>query len=144
MNTNWWVVRRRRGILTVDLCAGPTHIWRPQLKGRQRTGFCIACAVLSGFCPVWLFLTPWTRAYQLPCPWGFSRKEYWSALLCTPPGDLPKPGIEPTFKSPALGWVLYHWAHPGRPTAWYTWIGHITQILESTIWRLGESNVYES
>ena len=35
---------------------------------------------------------------------GFSRQEYWSGLLCPPPGDLPIPGIKPTFlMSPALG-----------------------------------------
>ena len=35
---------------------------------------------------------------------GFSRQEYWSGLQCPPPGDLPKPGIEPvSFMSPALG-----------------------------------------
>ena len=28
---------------------------------------------------------------------GFSRQEYWSGLPCPPPGDLPNPGIEPTF-----------------------------------------------
>ena len=34
---------------------------------------------------------------------GFSRQEYWSGLLCPPPGDLPIPGIEPTsLMSPAL------------------------------------------
>ena len=27
---------------------------------------------------------------------GFSRQEYWSGLLCPPPGDLPDPGIKPT------------------------------------------------
>ena len=33
----------------------------------------------------------------------FSRQEYWSGLLCPPPGDLPNPGIEPTsLMSPAL------------------------------------------
>ena len=26
---------------------------------------------------------------------GFSRQEYWSGLLCPPPGALPDPGIEP-------------------------------------------------
>ena len=30
----------------------------------------------------------------------FSRQEYWSGLLCPPPGHLPDPGIEP--RSPAL------------------------------------------
>ena len=34
---------------------------------------------------------------------GFSRQEYWSGLPCPPPGNLPKPGIEPTsLMSPAL------------------------------------------
>ena len=27
-------------------------------------------------------------------PWGFSRQEYWSGLLCPPPGGLPDPGIK--------------------------------------------------
>ena len=31
---------------------------------------------------------------------GFSRQEYWSGLLCLPPGDLPNPWIEP--RSPEL------------------------------------------
>ena len=35
--------------------------------------------------------------------WGFFRQEYWSGLLCPPPGDLPDPGIEPmSLMSPAL------------------------------------------
>jgi len=34
---------------------------------------------------------------------GFSRQEYWSGLPYPSPGDLPEPGIEPTFlTSPAL------------------------------------------
>ena len=37
---------------------------------------------------------------RLLCPWGFSKKEYWSQLPCPPPGDLPNPGIEP--RSPTL------------------------------------------
>ena len=32
--------------------------------------------------------------YSLPLSMGFSRQEYWSGLLCPPPGDLPNPGIE--------------------------------------------------
>ena len=27
---------------------------------------------------------------------GFSRQEYWSDLSCSPTGDLPNPGIDPT------------------------------------------------
>ena len=37
---------------------------------------------------------------RLLCPWEFSRQEYRSGLPCTPPGDLPNPGIEP--RSPAM------------------------------------------
>ena len=29
---------------------------------------------------VWLFLTPWTAAYQAPPSMGFSRQEYWSGV----------------------------------------------------------------
>ena len=29
---------------------------------------------------VWLFVTPWTAAYQAPLSMGFSRQEYWSGL----------------------------------------------------------------
>ena len=42
-------------------------------------------------------------ACQIPLPMEFSRQEYWSGLLFSPPGNLPDPGIEPkSFVSPAL------------------------------------------
>ena len=47
-----------------------------------------------------LFATSWTVAHQAPLSMGFSRQEYWSGLLCPPPGDLPDPGIKTT--SPEL------------------------------------------
>ena len=46
------------------------------------------------------FATLWTVVRQAPLSVEFSRQEYWSGLLCPPPGDLPKLGIEP--RSPAL------------------------------------------
>ena len=61
-----------------------------------------AC-VLSCFSRVQLFATIWTAARQAPLPVGFSRQEYWSGLACSPPGNLPDPGIEPRSPaSPAL------------------------------------------
>ena len=45
---------------------------------------------------VWLFVTPWTVAYQAPPSMGFSRQEYWSGLPFPSPGDLPNPGINVT------------------------------------------------
>ena len=39
-------------------------------------------------------MTAWTLAHQAPPSLGFSRKEYWSELPLTSPGDLSDPGIE--------------------------------------------------
>ena len=58
-------------------------------------------------------LTPWTVAPRLLCPWGFSRQEYWSGLPCSPPGNLPNPGIE--SRSPALQADSLPWKPPWKP-----------------------------
>ena len=43
------------------------------------------------------------------CPWEFSRQEYWNGLPCSPPGDLPNPGIKPSScMSPALAGRLFN------------------------------------
>ena len=51
--------------------------------------------MLSHFSSVQLFETPWTVAHRALLSMGFSRKEYWSGLSYSPPGDLPNPGIKP-------------------------------------------------
>ena len=52
---------------------------------------------------VQLFVTLWTVAHQASLSVGFSRQEYWSRFPCSPPGDLPDPGIESvSLMSPAL------------------------------------------
>ena len=43
--------------------------------------------VLSRFSRVWLFATIWTIVFQVSMSMGFSRQEYWSGLLCPPPGE---------------------------------------------------------
>ena len=62
---------------------------------------------------VQLFATPWTVAYQAPLSMGFSRQEYWSGLLCPPPGDLPNPGIK--TGSPALTGRFFTTEPIGKP-----------------------------
>ena len=48
-------------------------------------------------------LRPYGLACQALLSKEFSWQEYWSGLLCPPPGDLPNPGIEPeSLKSLAL------------------------------------------
>ena len=57
----------------------------------------------SHFICVQFFVTLCTIARQAPMSMGFSRQEYWSRLLCPPPGDLSDPGIEPvSLTTPVL------------------------------------------
>ena len=64
--------------------------------------------VLSCCIRVRLFAILWTVAHQVPLSMGFSRQEYWSGLLCLPPGDLSDPGIEPTsLMSSALAGKIF-------------------------------------
>ena len=56
------------------------------------------CTVFDIYCVlshVQFFVTPWTVACQAPLSMELSRQEYWSGLLCLPPGDLSSPEIEP-------------------------------------------------
>ena len=56
---------------------------------------CISTVGVCMLCRVWVFETLWTVARQAPLSIGFSRQEYWSELLCPPPGDFPNPGMGP-------------------------------------------------
>ena len=74
---------------------------RKQIENNEDTKN--AGCMLSCFSHVWLFVTLWSVAHQTPLSMGFSRREYWIALLYPPPGDLPDPGTEPTsLTSPEL------------------------------------------
>ena len=53
--------------------------------------------VLSCFCHVRLFATPWTVDRQALLSTGFPRQENRSGLPCPSPGHLPDPEIEPRF-----------------------------------------------
>ena len=58
--------------------------------------------MLSRFSHVQLCVTLWIVAHQAPLSMGFPRQEYWSGLLCPPPGDLLDPGIKPVSLLPEL------------------------------------------
>ena len=61
--------------------------------------------------------TPWTVTHQAPLSMGFSRHEYWSALPCPSPGNLPDPGMEPVSPvAPALQADSLPLSHRGSPT----------------------------
>ena len=76
------------------------------LLGKQRTLillFSRLCLLLHVLCCAVLSCSIVSNTLQphelqptrLLCPWGFSRKGYWSGLPFPPPGDLPNPGIKP-------------------------------------------------
>ena len=74
---------------------------------------CVVCAVLSLSVMSDSLQPHKLQHVRFPCPWGFSRQEYWTGLPCPPPGDLPNPGI--ILSSPALQAGLYCLSHQGSP-----------------------------
>ena len=54
---------------------------------------------------VWLFEIPWTIKQQAPLSKGFSRQEFWNGLPYPPPGELPRPRIQPTSPVSAGGFL---------------------------------------
>ena len=72
-----------------------------------------------------LLPTPWTVACQAPLSMGFSRQEYWSELPCSPPGDLPDPGIEPASpESPISAGRLFTTEPTSKPCSGCTVNGY--------------------
>ena len=91
--------------LQYDFGSGTQEYWVSEVKSLSR---------------VWLFVTPWTVAYQASLSMGFSTQEYWSGLPFLSPGDLPNPGIEP--RSPALEADALTSEPPGKPKIAECWI----------------------
>ena len=67
------------------------------------------------------------EAYQASPSMGFSRQGYQNGLPSPSPGDLPDPGIEPSFLH--WGQMLYPLRHQGRP--WKKSYDKIDSILKS-------------
>ena len=83
---------------------------------------CVCVCILSVYvyakslqsCP--LFVTLWAIPTRLLCPWD-SRQEYWSGLVCPPPGDLLNPGIKATsLMCPALAGRFFTTSTTWEPT----------------------------
>ena len=96
-------MRRELGVGAGELGGGSNACLRINEIGIRNFQFIQLPCILSCFCRVWLFATPWTVACQASLSMGFSRQECWSGLPLPPPGDLPNPGIKPvSLMSPAL------------------------------------------
>ena len=68
----------------------------------------VCCAVLSRSVGLTL-----CDPMDIGCQAPLSRQEYWSVLLCPPPGDLPDPGME--HRSPELQAGCLLLSHQGNP-----------------------------
>ena len=91
--------------------------------------------LLSHFCHVCLFKTPWTVARQASQSVGFSRQEYWSGFPCPPPGDLPNPGIKPSSPvAPELAGRFF--------TTSTVWEAHILYLFIYDIFKIYLYNTY--
>ena len=80
--------------------------------GEQSRDLGPLCVCVCALSRVRLFVTPWIVTHQAPLSMEFFRREYWNGLPFPPPGDLPHPGIEPTFyfTSCICRQILYRWA----------------------------------
>ena len=73
--------------------------WTMSRQSRAHPGFCLASgfteSILSHFCHVRLFATPWTGAWQAPLSMRFFKQDCRSGLPFPSPGDCPDPGVKP-------------------------------------------------
>ena len=128
-STRGWEEAERGDIVLKVLGTGPachtaSHPWvatyrklcvQPRLgESLKRESLVWLFAVVFKLLTLYLFLllmcvshsvmsdsaTLWTVARQAPLSMEFSRREYWSGLPFSSPGDLPNPGIE--TRSPSL------------------------------------------
>ena len=72
--------------------------WCCRLNSSSHPKTCVLCAQSLQLYPT--LCNPMDCSPRGSSVHGFSRQEYWSGLLCSPPGDLPYPGIKPA--SPVL------------------------------------------
>ena len=85
-------------------------------------------------------MTLWTADHQAPLSMGFSRKESWSGLPCSPPGDLPDPGTETaSLISLALAGGFFTtsatWKPPGKQ--YLSTYLHPCSTCKCRLWRTG-------
>ena len=93
-----------------------TYMWNLKYGTNEPIYDTECVCVLSHLSHVRLCAALWTAACQALMSMGFSRQKYWRGLPYPPPGDLPDPGIEPTFEE---------WAHKTFP--------HFQESLHSAI-----------
>ena len=83
----------------------------------------LACKCAKSLQSYLALFDPMDGSASGPLSMGLSRQEYWRGLPCSPPGDLPNPGIKPmSLMSPALagGSSYQHYSSPNSRRIPYT------------------------
>ena len=71
----------------------------------------------------------WTVDHKAPLSMGFSRQEYWSELPFSSSGDIPNPGIKPTFPALQVDFLL---SEPPRKSPLFRYYKNSIVIREET------------
>ena len=81
---------------------------------------------------VWLFVTLWTVACQVPLSLKFFWQEILEWVAISTPGDLPNSGIEPmSLASPVLAGRFFTTVTPEKPMLFYKWGNWISERLSA-------------
>ena len=90
---------------------------------------------------VHLFVTPWTVVHLAPLSKGFPRQEFCSRLSFPSPGNLPYPGIEPTFPALAGGFFTTEPPGPRHFLTWFKFHDQSKSIIANTLNSLGQISI---
>ena len=105
-----------KDISTLKSQTNPRSYWSGWINTLWSTAYHLSSCTCV-LTQVQLFAILWTVARQVPLSMGFPRQEYWRGLPCSPPGDLPDPGMEPaSLRSPALAGGVFT-----TSAAWEAW-----------------------
>ena len=101
---------------------GVAKSWTRLSDWTELIHLCVHAKLLQSCATLW---DPGPVTCQAHMSMGFSKQEYWSGLLCPPPGDLPNPGIKPVSSaSPAFqadSLPLSHLGSPHSSVGNYNW-----------------------
>ena len=121
----------------------PTRLHRPWDYPGKNTGagchFLLQCVKVKSLSRVWLFMTPWTAAYQAPPSMRFSRQEYWSGV------PLPSPEREGAVDSKCVAkskkqWEIQETRRKEVRTVWvHSGVIRIETLHFLSLWLLCES-----
>ena len=95
-------------------------------KYNRRNAKFILCCLVTRSCPT-LLRPHGYIALQAPLSMGFPRQQYLSRLPSPSPGDLPNPGLEPTF--PTLSGRFFTTEPPGnKPVLKEQWLQELSPL----------------